>query len=553
MQEGAPLKLIPATPFGTPSNAETKVFGFLQGVRFGPKDVALHSLNIGKHEYKRWGEIDFLLVTRRGLLVLEVKGGRVACKEGMWEFTNRHGEVTRKKESPAAQAGSAFFSLEKNYLKPGFKNSLRGVPMGWAVVFPDIERSAGPAAGLSAEQPDEITAYREDCAGPNSFKRFLDRAFDHWADRGGARTSELDDGQVASITSFLRPNFEKVPPLHAQLEGMDDELCMLSDEQCESMDELQDNDRMMVRGGAGTGKTFLAIACARYDAAEGKRVLVVAKNPYLISQLQGLALPGGVTVMAADEAKAGEGGAPWDTLVIDEGQDLCDFGILDRLSGLVAGGWEGGRWRWFGDADNQVLAPASFDPDAHAYLRGLSAQRRLKDNIRNAPPIVAAIHEVAPVDMGRPRARGIGSEVRVVQAASQPALLSTLAKATAQFVSGERPARRQDIAVLVADLPAVQAAIEALAAVGVRAEAISPRSFQGKPRDSVLVARVEDFKGLERPIVVVAGLGGARDGKEIGMLAYTAYSRANHTLVVVTTGEEAAMVEALKQARRAAT
>lgn len=545
------MRMLPASSIGTPSKAERDVFGFLEAVRFGPKDVALHSLNIAKHEYKRWGEVDFLVACRRGLLVLEVKGGRVACRDGMWEFTNRYGETNKKKESPAAQAGSAFFSLEKNYLKPRFRNELRGVPMGWAVVFTDVPRSAGRASGISAEQPDEITAYMEDCAGPNSFKRFLDQVFDYWSGHARGELAELDDSKIASLTSYLRPNFEKVPPLHAQLTGMDDELCILTDEQCMSMDELQENDRMMVRGGAGTGKTFLALASARYDAAAGKRVLVVAKNPFLVRHLCSLALPAGITVLAACDAIAA--GAAFDTLVIDEGQDLCDFQSLDQLAGLVEGGWEAGRWRWFGDADNQVLTPASFDADAFAYLKQLSFQRRLKENIRNAPPIVAAIHDVAPVDMGSPRAKGVGSEVRVEAAEPGAAILARAAKVVAQYVSGDQPVRRQDIVVIVGDEGLVAGALEALGAAGVRAEAIGDRAFTGKARDSVLVTRIEDFKGLERPVVVVAGLGKALEAGTFGMLAYTAYSRANHTLAIIATAAEADAIGRSKLARNPTT
>ena len=108
------MRLIPAQILNCDSAAERRVFNYLAEVGFSAYDVALHSLNIGHHEYKRWGEADFFLIGRRGILLLEVKGGRVACKDGIWEFTNRKDETNRKKEGPAEQAKSAYFSLEKN-------------------------------------------------------------------------------------------------------------------------------------------------------------------------------------------------------------------------------------------------------------------------------------------------------------------------------------------------------------------------------------------------------------------------------------------------------
>ena len=108
--------MIPSSVLKFNSTAEKRVFEMLAQINFGPADIALHSLNIAEHSYKRWGEIDFLLLTRRGILALEVKGGRVACRNGLWEYTNREGKTTRKRESPASQAASAYFALEKNYV-----------------------------------------------------------------------------------------------------------------------------------------------------------------------------------------------------------------------------------------------------------------------------------------------------------------------------------------------------------------------------------------------------------------------------------------------------
>ena len=60
--------------------------------------VCLHSLALADHSYKRYGEIDFLMLTRKGIFVLEVKGGRVSRKDGLWTFINRYGQSNVKKK-----------------------------------------------------------------------------------------------------------------------------------------------------------------------------------------------------------------------------------------------------------------------------------------------------------------------------------------------------------------------------------------------------------------------------------------------------------------------
>lgn len=57
----------------------------LRRLDLGRGAVALHSLNLPRHQYKRWAEADFIILCESGLLLLEVKGGRIACNNGVWE------------------------------------------------------------------------------------------------------------------------------------------------------------------------------------------------------------------------------------------------------------------------------------------------------------------------------------------------------------------------------------------------------------------------------------------------------------------------------------
>ena len=47
--------------------------------------------------------------------------------------------------------------------------------------------------------------------------------------------------------------------------------------------------------------------------------------------------------------------APFDVLVMDEGQDLCRQDILDLANRTLRGGLAGGRWAIFGDFTRQAL------------------------------------------------------------------------------------------------------------------------------------------------------------------------------------------------------
>lgn len=542
------MKLIPGSVLQFQSSAEERVFNLLKQVQLGPNDVALHSLNLGKHAYKRWGEADFLVVSTKGLFLIEVKGGRVACRNGVWEHTNRYGKVTKKRESPASQAASAFFALEKDYLKPRFRHELDGYPMGWGVLFEGIDRVVNPGSSALPELPDEITGYRVDCSGHSSLRSYLARLEEHWASKQRKGARSIPNHLVSEIVSFLRPNFEQVPPLNSQLNEFDVELCTLTEEQCDRLEELQENDRMMLSGGAGSGKTFLAMASARYDAADGRRVIFATRSPFLAELLKSHELPGNVSICALDEIpELIQARGKFDTLIIDEGQDLCQMETLDLLDKVVSGGLEKGRWRWFGDHNNQVSSAFPFDPDAMHYLQGISFRRRLSENIRNAPPIVETLHAIAPVDVGKPRTRGVGSEVKVHKVPSEEDIPQRVGTVLKDWVSDKNEVKRSDIAVLCPVEDGCAKILDNLNSRGIRSERLSRRMLSGNRRNSVVVATVDEFKGLERQVVCVAGLNAGDDKDLFRLRAYLSFSRANYTLAFVCLPEEASTMVLLEK------
>jgi hypothetical protein len=540
------MKMIPSQILRTDSAAERKIFAMLQEVDLGSGAVALHSLNLPRHEYKKWAEADFVILSGFGILLLEVKGGGVSCRDGMWEFSNRFGEISRKRESPAVQARTAFFALRDNYLYPTFETELWNVPAGWAVVFKDIPNLVVTPSGGMPDQPTEITCFSGACVGHNTFGRFLKLALHYWASTLNGKVNPIQPELIAKLVQHLRPNFEQVPPLARRIEEFREDVTRLTTEQYERLDELQENDRLFVRGGAGTGKTFLAVACARYDRSRGADVLLTTRSKPLVSYLQSAELPVGFEIAAYDELPSLlEGrGKPWDVLLVDEGQDLCQFESLDLLNSMVVGGLEKGRWRWFGDPNRQVSPSFPLDATALEYLEGLSMKSNLKQNVRNTPKIVETVHRYAGATLGVPAAIGQGAAARFQELKDGESYSMVVASIIASWTTGDAPVSRADVAVLVHSTDQKQSMIEGLKTRKIRAENLRPAGSQN--RDSVVVGTVEEFKGLERPLVCVVGLGEDDELAALGGRLYRAFSRANHTLAVVLTKEEVSRLENLE-------
>ncbi len=65
------MRRIPDVILECKSDAEKKIFDLVGGLDLGSDWTAFHSLNCSEHEYKRWAEIDFLLLSKDFALVLE--------------------------------------------------------------------------------------------------------------------------------------------------------------------------------------------------------------------------------------------------------------------------------------------------------------------------------------------------------------------------------------------------------------------------------------------------------------------------------------------------
>ena len=155
------------------SNAERKVFKAFQKIEIVSKSYLFHSVNLPEHQYKQWGEIDFLLISTSGIMVFEVKGGRISRKDGVWTYTDRFGKKNRKTEGPHDQAKSAAFSLKDKLTEALPKINFNKITFGWAMIFPDID-----FASKDLELPFEMVC-DYDSMGEKNFQDFVKNIYNY--------------------------------------------------------------------------------------------------------------------------------------------------------------------------------------------------------------------------------------------------------------------------------------------------------------------------------------------------------------------------------------
>lgn len=210
------------------------------------------------------GESDFLLLHPRGLVVLEVKGGRVAydCETREWA-QNHHGM-----KDPFDQARRGLHFL---WGLVGESDFIRG----YAVAFPECRF-------LGALPPGVLRSILLDCEDLNHLESRLLRMLSDWG-QGRPAPSKLEADRIRKI---LLPRCQFVPDLRHSLAEEERALHQLTQAQLETLSGLFSMDRLLVEGVAGSGKTLLALQRALDLAQQGQKTLFLCYNRNLALDLR---------------------------------------------------------------------------------------------------------------------------------------------------------------------------------------------------------------------------------------------------------------------------
>ena len=222
----------------------------------------------------RSAEADFLVAhAERGILVVEVKGGVIRYEPATdrW-FTNDN----PLKRSPFAQVERTRYLLAEMLGQTGHRDV--EWPLGEAVAFPDVRLRPG-------ELPDGLLPGRViDADDLDHLGDAVERAFETFA--MGDRAQGFGRRGVKALTDAVAGSVAIRRHLGHVVAEAEAEIIRLTENQYEVLESLDGNQRVCVLGGAGTGKTLLAVEQARRLAAQGHRVLLTCFNAPLAGHLR---------------------------------------------------------------------------------------------------------------------------------------------------------------------------------------------------------------------------------------------------------------------------
>ena len=544
------------------SQAETKVYRAIRDrlsddflVIFEPRWILKR-----ESEKARDGETDFLIAhPKYGYFTLEVKGGGINFDGTKWESIDRNGKSHQIKD-PIKQAMDAKFAIREK-LKESNKTTQNFslAPIGHAVFFADLE-SAKPL--VRPDLPELLIGVKKDLIDIESW---ILGVLDYWK---GQAVDVLGESGISQLREVLVHSIRADVTLGGRLSILGQRRILLTDNQFMILDFISSRRRVAICGGAGTGKTVLAVEKAKRLANEGFKTLLTCYNRelaiYLAEQLRGYPnitvanfqslcfhfirqadkKPG---IHCEEDAKRAYPGSDYflvqlpvamayaldyvnerfDAIVCDEGQDFAEEFWMP-LEYLLSDSKSSPFYIFYDTHQNLYSNSLNFPI--------IDAPFSLTRNCRNT----SQIHEFAYRNYQGPKMESPaleGDSVHLVEGINlERQALSLQQKITDLLAKNE--VKAQQIVVLIGDSYSKKQRYEIIR------QLILPRGLQwgieaGIQLDSILVDTVKRFKGLESEVVFIWGLP-LTDLKELIEVLYVGASRAISDLTFVGDKDELA-------------
>lgn len=476
------------------SNAERTFARLLKNVEGDNDAVAFYSVRLREHAYKQQAEADFVILWKRTVVVVEVKGGGVRKHDGAWYSVDRHNDWHKLSSSPVEQAQSAAYAL---------RDILRNDGLGWypyeaCVVTPDID---SPPADIAWKRTHWL-------AHPDMSSVGIAAALDAIVATAPSCPPRQRLARIDELRTRLFGEFSRMPVMDAQRGAVIEEQNRATLGQARVLATLSRNDRLLVAGGAGTGKSLVLIEAAKQERERGRSVLVTFRSPSLSEFFERYLDGTDIEVRPFD---ALDPALRYDVVFVDEAQDMMTADAMDRIDQVIVGGRESGRWRMFLDQNNQAHVDGAYDPDVAELLGSEAIWVGLDLNVRNTQAIVHVVQEYLGADVGDP---GIvhGEKVYWHTVPGEDAL-----------------AHGEQIAADLSENGAPRESIWIIDAAGESPRVRSPRGF--------VVTSPRYAKGLEAEHVVVCNLPPGFDSEGTARF-YVSVTRARVSLHIAASKED---------------
>ena len=395
--------------------------------------IALHSVGISNHSRKPYSEADFVVITDFGIFCLEVKGGLISRDKGLWKI-GYEDNYYESSQGPYKQAAGTVAPVIRA-LKDNNQDRASKFIINFGVIFPHDE-----FVNFDIESKKEQTCDKTEIF---NFEKFLVNlgsfTIDHFRKRGIFVSSQsVSKEDIIWASNVLRNDIALKGFRAFQTEESEQEIIELETSQSNIIDEFfyGNKKRMIINGGAGTGKTIICNKVVSKLTASNLKVLYICFNNGLAKYLRKIfedipnldifTFPAFMMKITKKSPKNSEDKfffedlprlfedeilkkmesnslETFDCIVIDEAQDIFTKKNIDNLFLFLKGGIKNGSWFISIDPLIQSDTYSRFDQEVYDEILKTSDsyKRDLFRNLRNPEKIVKQANKIYP-EIGLP-------------------------------------------------------------------------------------------------------------------------------------------------------
>lgn len=495
-----------------------------------------HSINWQKRNINgkiSWGEADFVIMNKNyGILVVEVKSGGITFKDGEWYQTRLDNNETNKMKNPFSQANRSKYKFRELFENRfGFSEKIFVEKIVW---FPSVTDDELSNIQLPQEYDKRLILTSNSLSNP---EKSITGAYNYY---NSIKFNQISDSAYKEIFNLMLPEFNLIPELSSKYDEINYRFNQLTREQEKILNFIEFQNTIAIEGGAGTGKTFIALEYARRASNNGK-VLFLCFNKYLNDFLNSkyfhdnvdyfniygfIAKSIGASTITdnnmlkelknIDITKLG-----YSTIIIDEAQDY-DFSILKYLRDIsVKNNY---NIVIFYDKNQQVIK-SNFS----SIIKDFDCKLTLKNNCRNTIKIQSTINSIFSLPLNYYCYSIEGIMPSMYYSDSKDSIISSIESEIDKLVSNG--VKIEDITILTL-LTENESILRDTSYIG-RYEISNSRE-----KDKIFFTTSRKFKGLESDAVIVVDFNIRNNSEDFIRNFYVSTSRAKINLLIYSNNND---------------
>lgn len=475
-----------------------------------------------------WGESDFTIFNpKRGLIVIEVKSGGIKHSEGRWIQINTITHEKYKMKDPMVQAEKSKYTFID--LITSNDESIHTYWVESAVWFPSIDNYSSIGEMPPAYNEFNVLT-KNDLLHP---LKSIEKIYDHYRMTERIYYEKIDSDFIVKV---LSPKFDAIPSISNDILEQKFFFNRMTREQSYLLDYLEEQRVAAIQGGAGTGKTMLALEKARRLSKDDK-VLFLCFNKYLLTYLKNAYSDEITNVdfynlpsLVCSKMKVGDAGGDegisaylnnydkysWNYkhIIIDEGQDFYEAHI-ELLSDIAE--INGGCFYIFYDKNQLVQQRQELD-----WVKYVECRLILSVNCRNTKSIAYTANKTIGIDKVMIRNDVLGQKPNFYITNSKTELICTLSSIIKKYIASG--IKKNQIVILTAKT-------EDSSILAYESSIGNYRIVDSINENGIFFTTARKFKGLESDIIIIIDVDDETfKNEELKRVLYVGTSRAKHRL-----------------------